>query len=193
MSDNIYTKLLAVQTELKAPKNQYNSFGKYKYRSCEDILEAVKPLLKKYGISMRICNNIETHGNRIYVRSDVVLRNIDVSDDQVIDQHNIISTNAYAREPESRKGMDDSQITGSCISYANKYALSNLFLLDDTKDADHDKISQNAVNDEINELIIEMRGCTSIKELEAHYKANESFVKEHGLIDYYAKKRKMLS
>ena len=184
MADNIYSKLLAVQTELKAPKQQYNSFGKYKYRSTEDILEAAKPILKKHGLTLVINNGFEQVGERIYIKSEACV---------TLPDGNSVICNAYAREPESRKGMDDSQITGSCISYANKYALSNLFLLDDTKDADHDKTPQNAGDDEISEFIKELRGCTSIKELEAHYKANESFVKEHGLIDYYAKKRKLLS
>ena len=183
MADNIYSKLLAVQTELKAPKQQYNSFGKYKYRSTEDILEAAKPVLKKHGLTLTISDTIEDYAGRVYICAVAT-----ITDGEKKEQ-----CTAYAREPETKKGMDDSQITGAASSYARKYALSGLFLLDDTKDADADKTPQNAPEDEISEFIKEVKQCESISELEAHYKANEQFVKQHGLIDYYAKKRKQLS
>lgn len=119
-------KLVAIQSELKAPKNQFNSFGKYNYRSCEDILEAVKPILAKYGCFMVICDEIVEVGGRIYVKATAVIH----------DGEESISASAYAREAETKAGMDVSQITGSSSSYARKYALNGLFLIDDTKDAD---------------------------------------------------------
>lgn len=118
--------LLKIQTELKAPKNQVNAFGKYKYRSCEDILEAVKPLLKETGCFLTINDEIVEIGGRIYVKASARFH----------DGESSISTEAYAREEETKKGMDASQITGSASSYARKYALNGLFLIDDTKDAD---------------------------------------------------------
>lgn len=121
-------KLLNIQNELKAPKNQYNKFGGYNYRSCEDILEAVKPLLAKYKATLTINDDIVMVGERIYVKADVALINIE--DGRII--HNV----AFAREEDIKKGMDGSQITGASSSYARKYALNGLFLIDDTKDSD---------------------------------------------------------
>lgn len=119
-------KLQRVQTMLKAPKNQENKFGGYKYRSCEDILEAVKPLLASEGLALTIFDTIEQIGDRYYVKATVKL----------FDKTNNVEVTAFAREEETRKGMDGSQITGSASSYARKYALNGLFLIDDTKDAD---------------------------------------------------------
>lgn len=119
-------KLIEIQKELKAPKNQYNSFGKYNYRSAEDILEAVKPLLIKHELLMTISDSIEIIGNRIYVKTTIV----------ITDGNTEIRTSAFAREPETRKGMDDSQITGASSSYARKYALNGMFCIDDNKDSD---------------------------------------------------------
>lgn len=127
----IYEKLLNVQAELKAPKNQYNSFGKYKYRSCEDILEGLKPVLKKNKVTLHISDSIEVIGDRIYVKATAVF--IDIEDGTTI------TNEAYARESDIKKGMDESQITGATSSYARKYALNGLFLIDDTKDADTDE------------------------------------------------------
>ena len=124
---NIQSKLLAVQSELKAPKGQFNSFGKYKYRSCEDILEAVKPLLVKHGLTITISDKIEEYGGRVYVMSTVTAFDYD---------GNAHSVSAYAREEETKKGMDASQVTGATSSYARKYALNGMFLIDDTKDSD---------------------------------------------------------
>ena len=119
-------KLLAIQTELKAPKNQYNSFGKYKYRSAEDILEAVKPLCKKHECVLTLSDELVNIGDRYYIKATARLH-----DDTVIGE-----VTAYAREEDSKKGMDGCQITGTASSYARKYALNGLFLIDDTKDAD---------------------------------------------------------
>lgn len=141
---NIYEKLLKAQIELKAPKGQYNSFGKYKYRSCEDILEALKPVLEKLKLALFISDEIvEVSGSykvskkeetvesegRKYVKAIITLVNIEKPDEQ-------IKTSALAREEETKKGMDGSQITGTSSSYARKYALNGLFMIDDTKDND---------------------------------------------------------
>lgn len=129
--------LTDIQTELKAPKNRFNKFGNYKYRSCEDILEAVKPLLKKYDATLTIRDEIIEVGGRIYVKAIVIFTANDIRSE----------VTAFARESESKKGMDDSQITGTASSYARKYALNGLFLIDDTKDADTDEYAEqvNAV------------------------------------------------
>jgi len=116
-----------IQNKLKAPKNQFNSFGKYHYRSCEDILEALKPILAEHGALLTISDSIENIGNRYYVKATATI---------AIKDKGQISVTAYAREEEDKKGMDGSQITGAASSYARKYALNGLFLIDDTKDAD---------------------------------------------------------
>ena len=126
---NIYEKLLEIQNELKAPKSQYNKFGKYYYRNCEDILEAVKPLCKKHKVVLIITDDIESNSERYYVKATAKLVDIEKENSE-------ISVNAYAREEENKKGMDGSQVTGSSSSYARKYALNGLFCIDDTKDAD---------------------------------------------------------
>lgn len=124
--------LIKIQSELKAPKSQYNSFGKYSYRNAEDILEAVKPLLSKYNATMYITDEVVEVGGRIYVKATVTLS----------DGKETITASAYAREPETRKGMDDSQITGATSSYARKYALNGLFAIDDTKDNDTNELRE---------------------------------------------------
>lgn len=128
---NVYEKLLAVQTELKAPKGQTNSFGKYKYRSCEDILEAVKPLLKKYKAAIVISDDLILIGDRFYVEAIATFYDVE--------NEASVKNTAFARESENKKGMDDSQVTGATSSYARKYALNGLLLIDDTKDADTDE------------------------------------------------------
>jgi hypothetical protein len=126
-------KLVKIQNELKAPKNQFNAFGKYKYRNQEDILEAVKPLLYKHGLHLTITDEIHEVGGLIYVQAEAV----------ITDGENYVSTTAQAGIDPNRKGMDIAQSFGSSSSYARKYALNGLFLIDDTKDADstntHDK------------------------------------------------------
>lgn len=118
--------LQEIQSELKAPKGQTNTFGGYKYRSCEDILEALKPVLAKYQAAVILSDEIVQLGERWYVKATATLKS----------KEGDISVTAYARETETRKGMDESQITGSASSYARKYALNGLFCIDDTKDAD---------------------------------------------------------
>lgn len=127
----VYEKLSKVQSELKAPKGQYNSFGKYKYRSCEDILEAVKPLNAKHGVVLTVGDEVVEISNRFYVKATAVFVDIESGE-------KIINT-ALAREDDSKKGMDGSQITGTAISYARKYCLNGLYCIDDTKDADTDE------------------------------------------------------
>lgn len=115
-----------IQHKLKAPKGQYNSFGKYNYRSCEDILEGVKPLLKEHNLALLIDDEIVQIGERYYVKATA----------KITDGRESVSATAYAREPDTKKGMDESQITGATSSYARKYALNALLCIDDTKDAD---------------------------------------------------------
>ena len=126
--NNVYLKLVKVQNELKAPKSQYNSFGKYSYRNCEDILEALKPLLNEVKAIVSISDEIVLIGERYYVKATVKF--IDAETGEVVE------ASAMAREEETKKGMDASQLTGSTSSYARKYALNGLFAIDDTKDAD---------------------------------------------------------
>ena len=121
--------LIKIQSELVATKSQYNSFGKYYYRSCEDILEAVKPLLSKYGAELTISDDVVSVGDRVYVKATV----------SITDGKETKTVTAFAREPLDRKGQDSSQITGATSSYARKYALNGLFLIDDNKDADTDE------------------------------------------------------
>lgn len=124
----IYKKLLSVQYELKAPKSQYNSFGKYSYRSCEDILEALKPILLKNKATITISDDVIFVEGRHYIKSTVKF--IDVETDEIIEN------TALAREEENKKGQDASQVSGSTSSYARKYALNGLFAIDDNKDSD---------------------------------------------------------
>jgi hypothetical protein len=131
MATNVYQKLMQVQSKLKAPKGQYNSFGKYRYRSCEDILTAVKPLLAEVGAVIVIEDGLEMVGNRIYIKATASFMDVE--------EGMVITNTAYAREEEAKKGMDSSQITGTASSYARKYALNGLLLIDDTKDADTDE------------------------------------------------------
>ena len=188
---NIYEKLSNIQNELKAPKGQFNKFGGYKYRSCEDILEAVKPLCKKYGAVLILSDTLENIGNRYYIKATATLESIIERpvDELPKNLEKSISNTAYAREEESKKGMDGSQITGTASSYARKYALNGLFNIDDTKDADTDEFTkqqqqdddkvidktkvqalnksiENAgIKDEIVELILSGYGYTSTSEI----------------------------
>lgn len=132
----LHEKLSIVQSKLKAPKGQYNSFGKYSYRSAEDILEAVKPLNSEHGLVLTISDDIKEVAGRVYV----------VATATITDGTDAVSVTAYAREPENKKGMDDSQITGATSSYARKYALNGLYAIDDNKDADTDEHKQQQDN-----------------------------------------------
>jgi len=157
---SIYKKLLAIQTELKAPKGQRNNFGNYNYRNCEDILESVKPLLKKHDCTLFIKDDVEFINSRFYIRAIVNFIDIETGEK--------IETSAYAREEETKKGMDGSQITGASSSYARKYALNGLFAIDDTKDSDatnkHDKAQKKEekkdLKKEIQSMLIQLYGKT---------------------------------
>jgi hypothetical protein len=145
VSESLAKKLVEAQTELKAPKGNFNSFGKYKYRSAEDILEAVKPVNAKYGLLLTLSDEPIFIGDWHYIKATATIS----------DGEKELSVTAYARESLQKKGMDDSQITGTASSYARKYALNGLYLIDDTKDADTDeyqKQSNQQGNDPINEL-----------------------------------------
>lgn len=134
MGAHVYGKLMMIQQELKAPKGQYNSFAKYNYRSCEDILEAVKPLCIKNNATLLLNDAVQEVSGRFYVVATATLIDTESGDS--------VSANACAREPQDKKGMDDSQITGMASSYARKYALNGLFCIDDTKDADTDEVKR---------------------------------------------------
>ena len=125
---NITEKLSVIQQELIAPKNQYNSFGKYNYRSCEDILESLKPYLNKLKVAVTVSDDIIAVGDRYYVKATATIRDCESNE--------TITNSAYARESDDKKGMDASQVTGATSSYARKYALNGLFCIDDVKDAD---------------------------------------------------------
>lgn len=131
METNIFERLAIIQEKLKAPKDQYNSFGKYKYRSAEGILEAVKPILKEQNCILWITDEMVEVGGRVYVKATV---NFTPSDMKGL--AGPLQVSAYARESDTKAGMDCSQITGAASSYARKYALNGLFAIDDTKDAD---------------------------------------------------------
>lgn len=130
--------LMAIQGELKAPKGQYNSYGKYRYRSAEDILEAVKPICHKNGCLLTLSDELLQFGERYYVKATAVLRTPDTPDG--------FTVSAFAREEESRKGMSADQLTGSTSSYARKYCLNGLFCIDDAKDSDTDEFKHQQNN-----------------------------------------------
>ena len=128
----IYEKLSAIQQALQAPKSQFNSFGGYKYRSCEDMLSAVKPLLAENKCVLLLRDDLETAEGRVYIKATATLVDVEV----IGNESHGIAVSAYAREEESKKGMDASQVTGAASSYARKYALNGLFAIDDNKDSD---------------------------------------------------------
>ena len=128
----MHDKLLQIQSALKVPKSNVNTFGKYKYRNCEDILEAVKPLLKEQGLVLTLADEIVEIGGRVYVKTTARL--YENGGDNV--NGKFAEVTGFAREEETKKGMDGSQITGAASSYARKYALNGLFLIDDTADSD---------------------------------------------------------
>jgi len=136
-------KLTKIQSELKAPKGQFNSFGKYKYRSCEDIQEALKPLLKKHNVSLTLSDDLQVVGERYYIKSTATLRCNETKEEVII--------TSFAREEEAKKGMDGSQVTGASSSYARKYALNGLFLIDDTKDSDATNVGVEAPKPKLEE------------------------------------------
>ena len=151
-------ELIEIQQKLKAPKNQRNNFGKYNYRSCEDILEAVKPLANASGCSVLLSDTIEQYGDRIYVHATAQLYK---------DKDNVVTVSAYARESLSQKGMNEAQITGSASSYARKYALNGLFAIDDTKDSDTNEHKEQSNNTPVSPE--GYKNCTTKEELRKFY------------------------
>ncbi len=144
MADNITDWLSDIQQKLKAPKGQTNNFGKYKYRSCEDIVEAVKPLLEKHRLALILSDELVNIGDRYYIKAEA----------KIIKGDSCIAVYGYAREALDRKGMDVSQITGTASSYARKYALNGLLAIDDTKDADHESVDKEpVVIDEVPDMV----------------------------------------
>lgn len=178
-------ELVIIQGLLKAPKNQVNKFGGYRYRSAEDILEAVKPHLQANNCYLTISDEIVEVAGRVYVKATVTITNSE-------GVH--ISTTALAREEENKKGMDCSQITGSTSSYARKYALNGLLCIDDTKDADaintHDKELQEDVN--IDTLIQQVENLTTYEQLKALWDANSKYDTQKKLSKAIAARRKTL-
>lgn len=130
-------KLLTIQSKLKAPKGQYNNFGKYNYRSCEDIVEAVKPILVEQNCLLTLSDELVNVGERYYIKATATIKDLETNESE--------SVTAFAREEESKKGMDGSQITGASSSYARKYALNGLFAIDDNKDSDSTNTHGNNV------------------------------------------------
>ena len=166
-------RLIEIQQKLKAPKNQYNNFGKYKYRSCEDILEGVKPLLSEVKLALVIKDEIISINDRFYVKAIASLYDEEGKP--------IAETSALAREEETKKGMDGSQVTGASSSYARKYALNGLFAIDDTKDADatntHDKeVKKEKLND--SSIYISLAKLTDLDLIKNFYEENKDKVNE---------------
>lgn len=145
--------LLKIQNELKVPKAQTNSFGKYKYRSCEDIVEAVKPLCVKYGVVLTLSDELVQVGERYYVKATVNLADAEAKENGNYTKVSL-SITAYAREEETKKGMDGSQITGAASSYARKYALNGMFAIDDTKDSDATNKGDKAQDVDLSEEVL---------------------------------------
>jgi hypothetical protein len=169
-------KLRLIQSELKAPKNQRNNFGKYNYRSCEDILEAVKPLLSKYGCTLTISDEVKELGGLLFVEAISIIS----------DGENQVHVKAQAGIDPNRKGMDIAQSFGSSSSYARKYSLNGLFLIDDTKDADatntHNKAPKAPASDkqwlnkgtaEFKKVQAYIKGGGSIEKVEAKYRISK--------------------
>lgn len=167
-------ELISIQQKLKAPKGQYNSFGKYKYRSCEDILEAVKPLVALFGCTLTISDDLVYLGNRYYIKATATITNAEGKTETVT---------AFAREPEEKKGMDGSQITGTASSYARKYALNGLFLIDDTKDADTDEYKRQQDAQEAPPAMITEAQVQSIRIMLQQVGKSEA-----GMLEYVHKK-----
>ncbi|MCU5830262.1 ERF family protein [Clostridioides difficile] len=164
-TNNVYIKLVNIQSTLKAPKSQFNSFGKYNYRSCEDILEGLKPILKEEKALVILDDNIVQIGNRFYVEATATLIDAETGEK--------VSTKALAREDKTKKGMDLAQVTGSVSSYARKYALNGLFCIDDTKDSDAtNKHGNEQKKKEVNE-----------SELNILYSLGESIEKDKNRVD----------
>jgi hypothetical protein len=180
--------LARIQHELKAPKGQFNSFGKYKYRSCEDIVEAVKPILAAGGCHLNLSDDVVAVGDRIYIKATASI----YKGSELLGQ-----STAFAREPDDKKGMDASQITGTASSYARKYALNGLLAIDDNKDADTDEHTAQrnkpVKSGKVDQIISQsIHACTNIDELRAVWKGlTEEQREAHG--DVFAEVKERIS
>lgn len=185
-------RLIEIQQKLKAPKNQRNNFGNYNYRNAEDILEAVKPLLKEQELALILNDEIINVENRFYVKSTVTIFDTDGKP--------VASSSALAREEESKKGMDGSQVTGASSSYARKYALNGLFAIDDTKDSDFTNTGntepkkppkkEKTIADEDIDIFEGLKACSAYSELAAYYKKNFENVHDKEAFNQLATKLK---
>lgn len=185
-----YEKIAKVQLELKAPKGQYNSFGKYKYRSCEDIVEAVKPILNKEGLILNLNDDLYLIGDRYYIKATA----------KITDGVNELTSTAYARESLELKGMSDSQVTGTASSYARKYALNGLLAIDDTKDADTDEFARQTKQEPLKQELLDQlaelnNGVLPDLDGIATYvkKANKEALTNDDLIKVIERKKKALN
>ena len=178
---SIYAKLNVIQLNLIAPKNQYNSFGKYNYRSCEDILEGLKPCLQETKTAVTVNDEIVQIGDRYYVKATATLFDCETGES--------VSNTAYAREEESKKGMDSSQVTGATSSYARKYALNGLFCIDDVKDADtrdnRQEEAKKQQKDEAETKELENMKISKVKADVLHKRCTDENVDEAKVLELY--------
>lgn len=178
---SIYAKLNVIQLNLIAPKNQYNSFGKYNYRSCEDILEGLKPCLQETKTAVTVNDEIIQIGDRYYVKATATLFDCETGES--------VSNTAYAREEESKKGMDSSQVTGATSSYARKYALNGLFCIDDVKDADtrdnRQEEAKKQQKDEAETKELENMKISKVKADVLHKRCTDENVDEAKVLELY--------
>jgi|WetSurMetagenome_2_1015567.scaffolds.fasta_scaffold473536_2 hypothetical protein len=180
-------ELEIIQSQLKAPKGQFNSFGKYKYRSCEDILEAAKPLLLEQKCTLTLSDDMVMVGTRIYVKAIVTLTN---------EGGEKCVTTAFAREEESKKGMDGSQVTGAASSYARKYALNGLFCIDDTKDSDATNTGEkDAKPEEVKPLLTqavkdEIKAAKTKADLASVFNAHKDLQTDKAFVSLLSEKKK---
>lgn len=181
------SELVFIQSNLKAPKNQRNNFGGYNYRSCEDIMEAVKPLLKEVNCSLIVSDDVVQVSDRIYVKATAILRTPNGEE---------FKNTAFAREPLSKKGQDESQVTGSASSYARKYALNGLFCIDDTKDADalnvNKEYTQSVQPQSKADLKKEIDSCANVDALMALWNKYPQLQQDKGFRDAWSLKRGQL-
>lgn len=175
-TDSKVMDLVFIQSHLKAPKNQFNKFGGYRYRSCEDIMEALKPLLLERDCILTVSDDIIQVGDRVYVKATATLTTSEGVQ---------YSNTAFAREAESKKGMDESQVTGTASSYARKYALNGLFCIDDTKDADalntskeYTEPQQKSQTADVAQAIAEVSSAKTIDEITALWNKYKSLQKD---------------
>ena len=176
---NVYEKLLLVQSKLKAPKGQYNNFGRYSYRSCEDILEALKPLLVEAKAIVNVSDEVKLIGGRYYVEAAAMFLDVETGDS--------IVSRAIAREAESQKGMSEAQVTGSSSSYARKYALNALLLIDDTKDDDFNN-KHGKDDSEIKVNMTSVDKCITDKQLTRLYAIGNKAGYDKKIVDEVIKK-----